>query len=190
MGAWAVSSAPTEELLTKEEAKRHLRLLSNEWDDEIATLIAAARDDCERFTGRTFRTAVSRTYKTDQWWTDPFDMPWPPLIGVTSITYYDEDNVQQTYASSNYYVELSTNSKGRLVWQPDITLPNLYDRPDAITLTITTGYASLSAVPPVAVQAIKTKLTELWAAGTESELRAATECTKRLLYKVDESAYA
>lgn len=185
-----VTSAPSEELLTVEEAKRHLRLMTNDHDDEIASLIRAARDDCERETGRTFRTAVTRTLKTGCWWGNDLYLPWPPLLGITSITSFDASNVSQTLAVGNYYIEHSTDSKGRIVWTSSASLPGLYDRHDAITVTFTTGYASLSVVPPVAVQAMKTKLTELWGVGTEWEIKAAVDCTKRLLGKIDATSYA
>lgn len=186
----AVTSAPSDELLTVEEAKRHLRIWDDTHDDEIALLIRAARDYCERFTQRTFRKAVTRTLKLDGWWCDPYDLPFPPLIDVTSITYYDSAGVSQTLAASNYHEELPTNGGGRIVWADGYVLPNIFSRPDAITITFTTGYADANALPPVALHAFKTTLTELWAAGTESEIKAAIEGTKRLLAPLDWTGYA
>jgi uncharacterized phiE125 gp8 family phage protein len=188
--ALAITSTPATELLTLEEAKRHLRVYSSDLDDEVAALIAAARDDCERETGRTFRTAVTRTWKTDEWFCEAWKPPFPPLLGITSITYFDADNASQTLASSNYHVVLSTDGRGEVVWATDAVLPIVYDRPDAITVTFTTGYASASVVPPVALQAMKVKLTELWGAGTEAEMRAVERSYKSLTGKVDITPYA
>lgn len=184
--ALAITSTPSDELLTVSDAKRHLRLLSDDWDDEIASLIRAARDDCERDTGRTFRTSTTRTYKTCDWWCGEWVPPFPPLLGITSVTYYDADNASQTLASTNYVVVLSADGHGRVVWATDATLPALYDRPDAITVTFTTGYASLDVVPPVAVQAMKLKLTDLFGVGSGSEQKSARD----LLGKVDVTSYA
>ncbi len=186
----AISSDQTDELLSVEEAKRHLRILVDDFDDEIASLIRAARDDCERDTGRTIRASTSRTFKTCEWWCDEWVPPFPPLLGVTSITYYDTDNASQTLSSSNYSVLLSTDGHSRVVWTSTATLPSLYTREDAITVTFTTGYASLDAVPPALVQGWKVRLTELWGTATEGEQRAAVECSKRLLGKVDVTSYA
>jgi uncharacterized phiE125 gp8 family phage protein len=188
--ALAITSAPAGELLSVDEAKRHLRLYSSDLDDEIASLIRAARDYCERFTQRTLRAAVTRTETFDRWWSDDYRLPWPPLIGITSVTYYDANNALQTLAAGNYHVELSTDGGGRLVWSSSASLPNLYDRLGAIIVTYTAGVANVDALPPVALQAMKTKLTELWGAGTEGEIRAAKECTDRLLGLVDWTGYA
>jgi hypothetical protein len=111
-------------------------------------------------------------------------------LGVTSVTYYDTDNSLQTLSSSNYSVLLSTDGHGRVVWASTATLPSLYDRPDAVIVTFTTGYADLASVPPAAVQAMKVKLTELWGAGTDSERQAAERSYKNLAGKVDVTSYA
>jgi uncharacterized phiE125 gp8 family phage protein len=185
-----ITSAPTDELLTVEEAKRHLRILSPDLDDEVSSLIRAARDYCERFTQRTFRAAVTRTLKLECWWGTELLLPWPPFLAVSSITYYDADNASQTLSSANYATELSTDGAGRLSWVWNATIPTHYDRPDAITITYTAGYADVNALPPVALQAMKTKLTELYGTGTESEVGAAMKCTDRLLGLVDWSGYA
>lgn len=190
MPALAITSQPDGELFSLEEAKRHLRVYDASFDDEITQLIRAARDYCERFTQRTLRTTVTRTLKQCEWWCDELHLPWPPLIAVSSVTYYDTDNALQTLASSNYSVELSTDGGGRIVWAYNATIPALYFRPDAVIVTFTTGYADATALPPVAVTAFKTKLTELWGAGSDSEIEASRKATDRMLGLVDWTGYA
>ena len=185
-----VTSAPAGELLTLDEAKRHLRLYSSDLDDEVTSLILAARDYCERFAARTLRASTSRTIKLDRWWCDELELPYPPILTVSSVTYYDTSNVSQTLSSSNYYVEISTDHGGCLEWVFNATIPSLYTRDDAVTVTYTAGYADLTSIPPVAVHAMKCKLTELWGAGTESETKAAREACDRLLSLVDWTGYA
>ena len=86
-------------------------------------------------------------------------------------------------------MELSTDGGGRIVWAADAELPSVYSRPDAITITFTAGYASADALPPVALQAMKTKITEMYGAGTENEVRAAMSATDRLLGLIDWTEY-
>lgn len=190
MPAIVVTSAPTSELLSLEEAKRHLRILHSDLDTELESLISDVRDYCERWTARTLRLATTRTIKLRDWWRSEYYLPFPPLIDVTSITYFDTANVSQTLAASNYFEELQTEGSGRLTWTSTATLPSLFDREDAITITYTAGYASAAACPRVALRAMKTKLTELFGVGTESELKAAKEATDRLLGLVDWTGYA
>ena len=187
--ALVLATPPEGELLSITDAKRHLRILSNDLDDEVAALIAAARDYCERFTQRTLRASTTWTYKTDAWWTCPLELPMPPALAITSVTYYDADNASQTLSSSNYSLQLDTNGGGEVVWASTATLPVLYDRWDAITVTYTAGCTE-STLPPVVLQAMKQKLTELYGSGTEGEIRAAKECTDRLLGLVDWTGYA
>lgn len=185
-----VTTAPDSELLTVEEAKSHLRILTSDLDTEIAAKVRSARDDCERDTQRTFRTAVTRVMTLDAWWCSAKVMPWPPLLGITSIAYYDADNAAQTLSASNYHVELSTDGFGRVIWASNATLPSVYDRPDAITVTFTTGYASVSTLPPGMLEAMKIRLEELWGAETESRQKAAAQCSRSLLGKFDVTGYA
>lgn len=176
------------ELLSTEDAKRHLRVWDGSLDDEITSLVKAARDDCERDTQRTLRTSCTRALTRCDWWCSSLVLPWPPLLGITSVTYYDSDNASQTLASSNYHVELSTEGFGRIVWKTDATIPVLYDRPDAVTVTFTTGYTA-DTIPPTALQLMKTRLSELWGAGTEGEIKAAVDCGRRLAGKIDATGY-
>jgi len=185
-----VTNEPSSELLSLDEAKRHLRLYSSDLDDEVSSLIAVARDYCERYAARTLRAAVTRTVKLEEWWCDELKLPFPPIIEVTGITYYDVTNASQTLASSNYYVEMSTDGGSCIEWVLTATIPATYWREDAITVTYTAGYASAEALPPVVKQAMKCKLTELWGAGTEGEVKAAKESCDRLLSLVDWSGYA
>jgi len=190
MPALTITSQPDGELLSVDDAKRHLRVYDGSLDDEVTLLIRAARDYCERFTQRTLRTSVARTLKQCEWWCHELRLPWPPLLTVSAVTYYDSSNSLQTLASSNYSVETSTDGGGRIVWATAATIPSLYSRPDAVNVAFTTGYADATALPPVALQAFKAKLTELWGSGSESEIEAARKCTDRLLGLVDWSGYA
>jgi uncharacterized phiE125 gp8 family phage protein len=189
--ALLLTTEPASELLTVADAKRHLRLHDDSLDDEVTALIRAARDYCERWTQRTLREATARTLKMSDWWCKELHLPWPPLLSspALAVTYYDTSNASQTLSSANYEIEYSTDGGGRIVWATSATIPPLYDREDAVSIAFSTGYASSTAIPPVALQAMKTKLTELWGAGTESEVEAARKSTDRLLGLVDWSGY-
>lgn len=207
--ALVITAGPSDELLSVEDAKRHLRVMNGDLDDEITSLVRAARDYCERCTQRTFRKTVTRTLTLNWWWggivgqspyvtyqdlCKPLALPWPPLIAVSSVTYFDVSNVSQTLNSSNYVVVPSTDGGGRLVWAVNASPPGLYIRPDAVTVTFTTGYTSLDSttapLPPVALQAMKMMLTVLWGAGTDNETKAAERCVENLLGTVDWTGYA
>ncbi len=209
--ALVITTAPTDELLSVEDAKRHLRQMSPDIDDEVASNIRAARDYCERFTQRTLRKTVTRTLTRQYWWPDrcwpnssyvgdswrtnrsdreSVRLPWPPLIAVAGITYYDTANAQQTLGTSNYSVEADTDGGGRIIWASTATIPALYDRPDAITITFTAGYADTDSLPPVALQAMKLMVSVFWGSGTDNEIKAAERSVESLLGLVDWTGYA
>lgn len=189
MAVHVITSAPSDELLSLDDAKRHLRVYDGSLDDEVASLIRAARDYCERFCNRTLRATTTRTFSDCEWWANELRLPFPPLLAVSSITYYDVANVSQTLATSNYYVATPTDDGGFVRWKDGATIPSHYTRDDAITVTYTTGYAALTSIPPVVVQAMKCKLSELFAAESESEVRAAREACDRMLYMADWTGY-
>ncbi len=206
--ALAITAGPSGELLSVDEAKRHLRLYSSDLDDEIASLVRAARDYCERYTARTLRNTVTRTLTLAKWWPvcrgweryqtrtdrDSLRLPWPPLIAVSSIAYYDTDNASQTLNSSNYASEIGADGAGRIIWTSTATIPAVYDRPDAITITFTTGYTSLDSttapLPPVALQAMKTRLTVEFNQEPPEVIKLYDQRTKDLLGMVDWTGYA
>lgn len=73
-------------------------------------------------------------------------LPRPPIISVSSVTYFDGDNALQTLAASNYYVTDEQVPELRFV--SSFSTPTLYDRPDALRITYVAGYVP-EASPPV-----------------------------------------
>ncbi len=185
------TSEPGGELLTVEDAKRHLRFYGSGLDDEIASLIRTARDYCERNTQRTLRTAVVRTLKLPCWWSCGVDLPWPPLLSspALAVTYYDGNNASQTLGAGNYEVVYSTNGGGRLKWSDTATIPTTYVREDAVQIAFSTGYADATALPPVALQAMKLAAEMYWVKDPE-QVRSLDRCIKNLLGPIDWSGYA
>lgn len=130
-------TAPPVEPISLQEAKDHLRVDTTDEDALIDALIMAARQHTEKY--------LARALITQTWdWNLPcfpreFEVPYPPLQSVTSIKYYDGDNVQQTLSSSVY--EVNTASTGGLIREAiGQTWPAHYTRYDAITVRFVAGY--------------------------------------------------
>jgi uncharacterized phiE125 gp8 family phage protein len=67
----------------------------------------------------------------------------PPLVEITSVAYYDEDNAAQTLAGSpaEYRIVPSgAYSKAQILPLAGETFPTTYARPDAVTITYECGY--------------------------------------------------
>jgi hypothetical protein len=84
-------------------------------------------------------------------------LPKPNLVSVTHVKHYDNDDVATTFATSNYYVD-TTSEQGRVVlkngssWPTATTLRNA----NAYEIQFRSGYGNASTdVPKPLIQAIK-----------------------------------
>jgi uncharacterized phiE125 gp8 family phage protein len=144
------------EPLTKDEAKENLHVAHDADDPRIRALIIAAREFVEVWTGRSLVTQAI-TLKLDCFpsYEDDYTIRLPrgPVSALTSIAYYDTNNVSQTLSSSLYETAL-TSEPARIRPITTTTWPLTYDRLEAITVTYAAGYATPEAVPERIKQAM------------------------------------
>lgn len=146
-------TAPASSPVTLVEAKSHLRVDHTDEDTLIQSLIDAAMSHLDGYSGIMGRALITQTWRQD------FDAFYPKmrlrpgnLLGITSITYYDNDNVSQTLSASIY--DAFTDEVGPYVEQdPDESWPSTYTRPDAVRVTWTAGYGAAAANVPAAIRA-------------------------------------
>lgn len=79
------------------------------------------------------------------------DIPLPPLQSVTTVKYYDADNVEQTLSSGRYTVD-TTSEPARIVIDAD-GWPAIYDRANAVTVRFVCGYGATTADVPASLRA-------------------------------------
>lgn len=144
-----VTTAPTAEPVTLDEAKRQCRIeLDDDSEDSLLNMwIEAARLEVEDITKRALITQTI-TWTLDRFPSSSavFRVPRPPLVSVTSVKYYDTAGTQQTVSSSNYIVD--TNSEpGRIAPAVDQIWPTEQERIDAVEVIYVAGYGARAAVP-------------------------------------------
>lgn len=103
---YAVTTAPTVQPVTLADVKAHLRTVAGDTSEDAAILtplISAAREYCENVTGRALAAQTVKAYP-DSWGT--LRLPRPPITTVTSIKYYDVDDVAYTLAATEYAIDL------------------------------------------------------------------------------------
>lgn len=146
-----VVTAATEEVVSLDQAKQHLRVDDETDDALIEGLIAAAREYCETATRRQF---VSTTYalRMDNLPTE-IVLPKPPLVSVSSITYVDSAGATQTLSSSLYTVN-QHREPGVIVPAYQATWPTVRGHTNDVVIQFVAGYGAASAVPKAAKQAI------------------------------------
>jgi uncharacterized phiE125 gp8 family phage protein len=148
------SSEPASEPITLAELKNYLRVEHTTDDVELAVVLTAARQAVERDTGRSL---ITQTWvlQIDQWPCYCIQLPHPPIVSVTSITYVDSSGATQTWAATNYVVDIrSRPGLIRLAYQCD--WPSIRGDERGIAVTYVAGYgATAASVPADLRQAVK-----------------------------------
>jgi len=148
--------------VTIARAKEHLRVTHDNDDAYILDLIKAATDLAELFQQRTY-IQRQRTHKLAQFpcegnghWIGnsmAIVLPYPPLIGVGSIQYVDENGAVQTLAPAKYQVDTYAEP-GKVVPAYEESWPATRDVPNAVTVIYTAGYGTADDAPTEVKQAI------------------------------------
>lgn len=166
------------------EAKAHLRVLSDDLDDDVQATLDAAADVVERDTARALRVSHTVVQTYDRWPCSPIRLERQPAKSVSSLKYYDSDDSQQTVASSNYRLLASTDGAALVEIDDDYAEPTLSYRSDAVELTYLAGYSALTDVPPAAIHAIKMQLSILFGDLDERQVEAARSTYEDLIASI------
>ena len=138
------TTQPTAEPVSLAEARLHLRLdtsgspASHPDDTLVQTLITAARENAEQYTGVTI---ASCSYEAQGAAVDSkLSLQTYPVTSVYSVTYQDSDGVTQTVAAADYYVD-NFARPSKLVFKQNTPSQD-------ITVQFTAGYTDLSSPNP------------------------------------------
>lgn len=169
----------TGELVSLADAKRELRVWSDDDDARVASYLTAAHRHCEMVGEISLHQSATRTYATRCWPSHGWRLRWPPVASVNSVTYYDAAGVLQTWSPSNYQTTITAHGYGVVSYAGDATLPAIADRPDAVVIAYTTGWGT--EPPQEAAAAILLALRYLYGEDDERELRHAKMASDNLL---------
>lgn len=146
--SWSLEqvTAPTDMVVSLEEAKLHLRVDHDDEDSLIEQIIKATTERAELFQLRayaqqTFRLTLPRFPNGRT-----ILLPRPPLQSVESIEYTDADGASQTLSSDRYRVD-TASEPGRVILIYDDEWPDTRNDPDAVKIEYTAGYADVADVP-------------------------------------------
>ena len=156
MLAPVLTTPPAADLMSTAEAKAHLRVDFSDDDTYIGTLIKASQGWLDGWSGYLGRALITQTWS--QSYCDfhrRMRLPLAPVQSIDEITYYDDNGDEQTWASSNY--RLQVDGKGPYVEVDEAaSYPTIDRRDDAVTVSFIAGYgASSTDVPPAIIQAAK-----------------------------------
>jgi uncharacterized phiE125 gp8 family phage protein len=143
-------TAPTQNeilaILSVAELKKNQRIFSTAEDDLFLDAILSAYYDLDGRYGWLNRSILTQTWALYlPALEDGMELPLSPVQSITSITYRDTDNAEQTLAATEYDVTLHelvprvTRAYGK-------TWPSTYSRPDAVKITYVAGWGNGAAV--------------------------------------------
>jgi uncharacterized phiE125 gp8 family phage protein len=160
----SLSVAPAANFLTLAEVKTQLRIgATSDYDDMLNRLIEVAQARLDGYSGILARCLITQTWvQPFNGWSRKLELPFPDVSAITSLKYFDEDNVEQTVAPSNYsLVNAASGPYVRL--NTDYSTPSLYDeREDRINITFTAGYGALAAAVPAPIKHAAYMLIDHW----------------------------
>jgi hypothetical protein len=171
---------PTTEPLSLADAKNFLRVLIDDDDTLIQSLITAARYECERIANRAFINTTfnltldyfppySSRYSTllppaivgpmsdRNYWLNvsavAIQLPMPPLVSLSSITYVDVNGTTQTLNTSPSAgnVLISTGTPGQITPAYGKIFPITQPILSAVNITYVAGYGPDATTVPIPV---------------------------------------
>ena len=163
MGILELVQGPQDRAVSRDLAKKFLRVDTTADDDRIDALLLAAEqrfDGAEGILARALRAQTWRLNLSD-WPVNAISLPLPPTIEVTEIDYLDSSFVRQTLSTDYYRV-----TPGGMMQGSDVRLaygkawPACYSgEPDAVRVTFDCGYTEPASpadnpVPEPITQAI------------------------------------
>lgn len=149
-------TAPAAEPISLEEAKLHLREDGSDQDDLIEMLITAVRQQIDGKDGFLNRALITQTWDLylDQFpcGSGEIKIPLAPLQSVTYVKYYDTDGVEQTVSSSDYTVDIVSNS-GWVVPNSSTPWPTPQTGINKVRVRFIAGYGSSGDDVPATIRA-------------------------------------
>jgi uncharacterized phiE125 gp8 family phage protein len=166
--ALSLITPPTVRPVTLEDAKTQCSLHDVSYDDIylLDFVIPAATARAERETGRQLLRATYAitldAFPSEGW----IEVPKPPLLGVDSVVYLDENGVSQTWGASNYLVHRPAGpqaARGKVSLAYGVSWPTLRGQLRPITIQFAAGYGtSPTDVPALLRQAILLDIATLY----------------------------
>lgn len=157
-------TAPATEPITTAEAKTQLRVTGSTDDDYIDGLVATVREYLDGRRGILGRALITQTWRLhmDEFPSGGIQLPRPPLISVSNVTYLDSDGNSQTLTVTDDYLVDIYSEPGWVVPAVNTSWPSTYDTINAVSVEFVCGYGAASDVPKPLIHAMKLLLSHYY----------------------------
>lgn len=163
-----LQTAPTAEPFELTEAKAFLRVFHTDEDDLIESLIVAARQHAEAYTGRSFIATVWDAKGCSfPCHGEPMWLERAPLLTSPApvVTYTDTAGVSQTWSSSLYTVDAPAGPwarRGRIFLNYGESYPSVRYIENAVTIRYSAGYGTAATAVPDGIKTAMKMLIAHW----------------------------
>jgi|TARA_Y100000114_G_C11730800_1_gene313450 hypothetical protein len=164
MSGIQITTAPTQEPVTLQEFKEHLKLDDSTDERLLQFYLESARRFCEEYTKR------SLAQQTITFFADAYDeladplfegfktgpylnyyknyvvLPRPPVISVTSVSTFADDDTETTFASTRYFLD-NAREPARVVLRQGESFPTALRVANAIKVVYSAGHSLISNIP-------------------------------------------
>lgn len=173
MKANILLTPPVLEPVGLDELKNFARIEDSGDDDLLASLIAAARQWAEAYTRRAFLGQTWALYLSGPPRGDRISLPRGPLLAVTSVQIFDENDVATDWNNANYYAD-ATSVPGALVLRSGACWPVPGRAANGIVVTYRAGYGEAAACVPEPLRLAVKQLALHWYENRGEALISAT----------------
>lgn len=154
----AIVTQPASEVVTVADFKAHSPICFDDDDAVIGHYVSAATEMVDAEHGELGRALITQSWALIL----PvfpscgrFELPVSPVQSITSITYYDSDNAEQTLSTDAYRLTILPD-RAQVDLAAGYSWPGIFDRADAVTVTYVAGYGDASTDIPAGIrQAIR-----------------------------------
>lgn len=180
--------SPTKLAVSVSDMKDYLRISGSDDDDLLTNLIFSSTQSVRNYCRRAIIEevfeltldkpvdngldelrlgagihTVSKSFAL-QGWGNEVDLPFPPVISVTSIKTYATDNTESTYSSANYQVD---ETGGRIYLNEGQVWPSNLRNRESVKIRYTAGY---DPIPHPIIMAIKQHVAYMYECRQSCEL--------------------
>lgn len=161
MASFSLIEAASEEPVSLEELKAQARIESDEEDDLLEGLLIAARQWVEAYTGRALLKQAWRLWLDEMPDTDCLLLPKAPLIEVSAMTVFGNDDSSIVWDEANYFVD-TASEPGRVVLRSDGAWPEPTRTANGISVDYFVGYGEASTDVPEALRRGILQIAAFW----------------------------
>lgn len=132
---------PTDLAVSVADMKTHLRITTSSHDTLIQSYIEAATNMIEKRANIMLGSQIWDVSLSQSEVVKKVELAKYPITSFSAVTYYDSDNALQSFShSADDYIVFLDGRPSSLIFD---SVPSVYDRDDAMTVTFYGGYSTI-----------------------------------------------